>query len=63
MLNASGPDADATYISNPHDIKKYLAARGLKVKKLAPSTFSLNFLPIIPPHVGVVAVKPGKNRK
>lgn len=57
FLNASGPDADATYVSNPYDIKKYLISKGLEVISTSPSTFSWNFLPIISPHIGVVAVK------
>jgi ubiquinone/menaquinone biosynthesis C-methylase UbiE len=57
MLNASGPDADATYISNPYDIKAYLLSKGLKVLRLTPPTFRWNFLPVISPHIGVVAVK------
>ncbi|MFH1182135.1 MAG: class I SAM-dependent methyltransferase [Candidatus Woesearchaeota archaeon] len=57
LLNASGPDADATYVSNPYDIKKYLISKGFEVVGLSPNTFSLNFLPVIPPHIGVVAIK------
>ena len=56
-LNASGPDADATYVSNICDVRKYVASCGLTVLKSTPSTFSWNFLPIIYPHIGVVAVK------
>jgi len=57
LLNASGPDADATYVSNPQEIKKYLVSKGLVVVSLSPSTFGWNSLPISPPHIGVVAVK------